>query len=182
MRYIYIYMSYISHVTYTRVGQKLPSLVSGNFLWVSHGGSSSACTERVLHLLPGPREGPHHLPSHVSQKLGATDLTFSLYTCSINHWALSVLVPTRVWLVTGSTSVQLPLSHPWAAARPSHQPPSVHSGHGPLSHPSLNVLWRTPTLFKPKMNVPAWGECQKHLTAQPTALILRAGRMKVDAG
>lgn len=39
---------------------------------------------------PSPREGPRHpCLNHVSQKLGATDLTFSLYTYSINHWALS---------------------------------------------------------------------------------------------
>lgn len=105
-------MSYTSHVTYTRVGQSLPSLVSGNFLWGSHGGSSSACTEWVLHLLSSPKEWPHHLPSLVSQKPGATYFSFSPYTCSINHWILSLLIPTCTLPVTASNSVQPPPSHP----------------------------------------------------------------------
>lgn len=177
-----VYMWYISHVTYTRVGQGLPSLVSGNCLWGSHGGSSSACTERVLHLLSSPREWPHHLPSLVSQKPEATYFAFSSYTCTINHWILSLLIPTCALSVTASNSVQPPPSHPvgYCKAFPSTfisllrtrspLPPPVFCG----GHP--------PCCSKPKMNVPTWGECQKHLTAQPTALILRAGRMKVGAG
>ena len=171
-------MSYISHVTYTRVRQRLSSLVSGNFLWVSHGGSSSACTERVLHLLSSPREGPHHLPNHVSQKPGATYFTFSPHMCRTNQFwflhascqSLPAPVSSHKHLIPELLQGLLTNLHQSTldTAPSPIPPPMFYGGHPPCS--------------KPKMNVPTWGECQKHLPAQPTALILRAGRMKVEAG